>query len=39
VEDLGKKAAVMVPYNGLLIVFGTAEVQRTVAAGLQDMNK
>jgi hypothetical protein len=38
-EDLGKKPAVMIPYNGLLIVFATAETQRTVAGALQDMNK
>jgi hypothetical protein len=38
-EDLGKKASVMVPWNGVLIVFATAEAQRTVAGALQDMNK
>jgi len=38
-DDLGKKPAVLVPYNGLLVVFATAETQRTVAGALQDMNK
>jgi hypothetical protein len=38
-EDLGKKPAVMIPYNGLLIVFATAETHRTIAGALQDMNK
>ncbi len=39
VDDLGKMSAVLVPYNGLLVVFATQETQRTVAGALQDMNK
>ena len=38
-DDLGKKPAIMIPYSGLLIVFATAETQRTIAGALQDMNK
>jgi hypothetical protein len=39
VDDLGKTPAVLVPYNGILVVFATQETQRTVAGALQDMNK
>ena len=44
-DDLGKmneaggKPSIMIPYNGLLIVFATPEIHRTVAAGLVEMNK
>jgi hypothetical protein len=38
-DELGKKPAVMIPYNGLLIVFAMAETHRTIAGALQDMNR
>jgi len=38
-DDLGKSPNIMIPYNGLLIVFATPEVHRTLAGGLADMNK
>ncbi len=38
-EELGKKPAIMIPYNGLLIVFATAETHRTIGGALQDLNK
>ena len=37
--DLGKATSVMIPYNGLLIIFATAETHRAVAAALQDIGK
>jgi hypothetical protein len=39
VDDLGKATSVMIPYNGLLIVFATAETHRGVAGALQDLGK
>jgi len=38
-EDLGQATSVLVPYNGLLIIFATAETHRSVTGALQDMNK
>jgi hypothetical protein len=37
--ELGKATSVMIPYNGLLIVFATAETHRGVAGALQDLGK
>ncbi len=34
-----KGLGIMIPYNGLLIVFAPADVHRTIGAGLQDMAK
>jgi hypothetical protein len=36
-NDLGKAAAVMVPYNGILIVFAPADTQRQVSVVLQEL--
>jgi hypothetical protein len=41
-NDLGKPGgptSLLIPYNGLLIVFATAETHRGIAAALQDINK
>ncbi|HEY4328660.1 MAG TPA: hypothetical protein VGN88_02900, partial [Phycisphaerae bacterium] len=37
--DLGKNPSVILPYNGLLIVFATAETHRMVVGALQEMGK
>ena len=37
--DLGKVPAVMVPYNGVLVVFATQDVHRVLAGALVDLNK
>jgi len=38
-DDLGKKPAILIPYNGLLVTFATAETHRGIVKALQDMNK
>jgi hypothetical protein len=39
IDDLNKSTAVLVPYNGIMIVVANQDLQRTVAGALQDMNK